>query len=131
MNPNNILVQYVITEDNLNWMVTQVKSKGAGSPGYQTVPKDSDKPPGTTGIIHIGHDQGFWTYDYQVCQGTNQLNGYCTYLTMAVKLWDHFCWIPFRRTVHQFYPIVILATWFGVVYVVNFIYIAMDIAKKQ
>ncbi len=49
---------------------------------------------------------------------------------MSKRLWDYLCWIPYCKAAHQFSPIVITATWFGVAYVINFIYIAMDIAKK-
>ncbi len=51
-------------------------------------------------------------------------------MDMSAKLWDHFCWILALKREQQFCPIVILVTCFGEVYVINYIYIAMDIAKK-
>ncbi|MCP3684027.1 MAG: hypothetical protein GY861_15200, partial [bacterium] len=131
MNPGNILVEYVKTEDALDQMVKQIRSKGAGPSGYQTSAKDASQPPGVTGIIYLGHHQEFWTFDWHVCHGTDDVSGFCTYINMSKKLRDHFCWIPYHKGEHQFCPIIIIATWFGVAYVVNFIYIAMDIAKKK
>ncbi|MCP3684812.1 MAG: hypothetical protein GY861_19260, partial [bacterium] len=131
MNPENVLVEYVKTEDALDWMVKQIRSKGARPPGYQTLTKDASQPPGVTGIIYLGHDQEFWTFDWCICHGTNGIGGYCPYSGMSQKLWDHFCWIPYQKGAHQFCPIIIITTWFGVAYVVNFIYIDMDIAKKE
>ncbi|MCP3686048.1 MAG: hypothetical protein GY861_25665 [bacterium] len=63
MNPENILVEYVKTEDALDQMVMQTRSKGAGPPGYQTLAKDASEPPGITRIVYLRHDQEFWTFD--------------------------------------------------------------------
>ncbi len=125
------MLQYVKTEDALDQMVKQIRSKGAGPPGYQTLAKDTSQPPSVTGSICLGHDQEFWTFDWCVCHGTNDVGGFHMNINMSKKLSDNFCWIPYCKGAHQFSPIIIIATWFGVAYMVNFIYIAMDIAKKK
>ncbi|MCP3685084.1 MAG: hypothetical protein GY861_20675, partial [bacterium] len=129
-NPDNIFVEYVKTEEALDRMVKEIKEKGAGPSGYQTFPADTDVPSGTTGIIYLGQDQEFWTFGHQICQGLDLKSRHCDFLTMSEELRDFLCWIPHNKTGHQFSPIVILATWFGVAYVINFIHIARDIAKK-
>ncbi|MCP3684041.1 MAG: hypothetical protein GY861_15270 [bacterium] len=65
-------------------MVKQIRSKGAGPPGYHTLAKDASQPPGVSGIIYLGHDQEFWTFDWHVCHGTDGIGGHCTYLSIAV-----------------------------------------------
>ncbi|MCP3681195.1 MAG: hypothetical protein GY861_00760, partial [bacterium] len=130
-NPDNIIVQYIKTEDALNQMVMEIKGKGAGPSWYQIFPVDTDAPPGTTGIIYLGQDQEFWTFDHQICEGLDLKSGHCNFLDMSKELRDFLCWIPHCKTAHQFSPIVIPATWFGVAYVINFIHIAKHIAKKN
>ncbi|MCP3686660.1 MAG: hypothetical protein GY861_28820 [bacterium] len=102
-------------------MVTEIKEKGAGPLGYQTFPAEADMSSDTTGIIYLGQDQEFWMLDHQICQGLDQMSGHCDFLTMSKELRDFLCWIPYKKDVHQYSPIVILATWFGVAYVINFI----------
>ncbi|MCP3686118.1 MAG: hypothetical protein GY861_26015, partial [bacterium] len=81
-------------------MVTEIKEKGAGPSGYQTFPADTDVPSGTTGIIYLGQDQEFWTFDHQICQGLDLKPGHCDFLTMSEELRDFLCWIPYIRTAH-------------------------------
>ncbi|MCP3686376.1 MAG: hypothetical protein GY861_27345, partial [bacterium] len=108
-------------------MVKEIKKKGAGPSGYQTFSAKDDMSSKTTGIIYLGQDQEFWTLDHQICQGLNLVGRHSTFLMMSKELRDFLCWIPHKKDVHQYSPIVILATWFGAAYVINFIFISMDI----
>ncbi|MCP4650389.1 MAG: hypothetical protein GY853_09970, partial [PVC group bacterium] len=81
-NPDNILVEYVKTEEALDRMVTEIKEKGAGPLGYQTFSADAEMSSNTTGIIYLGQDQEFWTLDHQICQGLDQKTGHCDFLTV-------------------------------------------------
>ncbi len=57
--------------------------------------------------------------------------GSCTWLTMSEDFRDYLSWIPYLKDRSHYSLIIFLATWYGVVYIIDFIEIAIEDENQE
>ncbi len=113
-----------MTDYQLNLAVQEIETRGQGLSNYMFPARDYAQPDLPT-ITYIGFNQTIWYLDKRICQGINE-EGLCTWLTMSEDFRDYLSWIPYLKDRSYYSPMIFLATWYGVIYIIDFIEIAMN-----
>ncbi len=102
----------------------EIEARGQGLSNYKFPAQDYAQPDLPT-LTYMGFEQAIWHLDKRTCQGINK-EGLCTWLNMLDDLRNYLSWIPYLKDHSCYTPIIFLATWYGVIYVIDFIGIAMQ-----
>ncbi len=113
----------------MNQVLQEIESRGQGFNGYK-FPAQDFASPDFANITYLGLEQTIWVLDKRMCQGIDA-SGICKWIEMADRLRDFLSWIPCFKDHSHYSPIIFLATWYGVVYIIDFISIAMNMEVEE
>ncbi len=113
----------------MDQVLQEIESRGQGLYSYK-FPAQDFADPDFANITYLGLEQAIWILDKRMCQGI-AATGICKWIEMAKGLRDFLSWIPYFKDRSHYSPIIFLATWYGGIYIIDFISIAMQIESDK